>query len=587
MNRKSPFWIIPTIFLLPMLGVAGQQGPPIGRASFDIRSYGATGDGRTLNTAAIQKAIDACHAAGGGRVVVPAGVFLTGSLQLKSHVILRVERDAVLRGSPDINDYGVETAPLDWGGWWTFISHDFSRCLIYAEDAEGVGLEGGGTVDGQGGRKHNFFPNAGDSRRPLLLRFQQCRNVSVRDVTLLDPASFTTFFVHSRDITIENVTIRSRHSGNGDGLDFDGCRNVRIAGCDLDCGDDAISPKTLHPDWPNEHFTITNCRMSSEWAAIRLGPESIAPMRHFRVRDCVFTDCRDGIKIESCEGARFEDLEFSGIEMQEVNRPFYVTATRFQFSAHSPSSRPPVGRIRGLRFSDIRAKARLGDPAKPFDRTCAAVVALPGYAIEDIAITNVEFTFPGGNREESASRMDMAEMLHCSDYMEWARPFDRDLPGSVLYLRHLRDVRLRDVRLSVEHPDVRPFIAGEDVDGLTLQSVVASAPEAVPGMAKLADTRRVKIRNCRIEDNENVPLLVTPTEEEQRRLADLRQHSDEVDRAIQQTTDATDAAAKATPILTLSAEWEFRPDPNNEGEAARWFADKPDAHWTKIRVYQP
>ena len=579
-----------TVLLLAPLAAchaAGQQVPAAGKTSFDIRAFGATGDGKTLNTAAIQKAVDACHAAGGGCAVVPAGVFLTGSVRLKSRVVLRIERGATLRGSPDIRDYGIATAPLNWGGWWKFVSHQLAPCLIYAEDAEQVRLEGQGTVDGQGGRLRNVFPNAGDSRRPMLMRFQHCRGVTVRDLTFLDPASFTTFFVRSQDIAIEGVTIRSRQTGNGDGLDFDGCRNVRITRCDFDCGDDAISPKTFHPDWPNESFTITNCRMKTEWAAIRLGPESIAPMRHFDIRDCAFTDCRDGIKIESSEGATLENLSFRGIEMRDVNRPLYITATRFAFSAHSGSSRPPVGRIRGLRLSGIRATARLGDPARPFDRTCAAVVSLPGYAIEDVVLANVKLTFPGGGTAQQAKRLDVAELLHCNDYMEWARPFDGELPCSVLYLRHLRGVRLEDVRLTVGRTDARPFIVADDVDGLTLQDVVASTPGPVPGLAKLADTRRVTTRSSRFEAAESVPILVEPTDEERRRLADLRQRAAVLDKVLQQIAAAADAAEKAAQLLILPTVWDFRPDPHMEGEAARWFAGEPDAKWAKLRVDQP
>ena len=461
---------------------------------------------------------------------MPPGVYLTGSVRLKSHVVLRIEMGALLRGSPNIRDYTIATAPLQWGGWWKFIAHDLRPCLIYAENADQVGLEGKGKVDGQGGGLRKVFPNPGDSRRPMLLRFQHCRGVTLHDVTLLDPASFTTFFVHSQDIAIEGVTIRSRQTGNGDGLDFDGCRNVRIKRCDFDCGDDAISPKTFHPDWPNEHFTITNCRMKTEWAAIRLGPESIGAMRHFEMNDCVFTDCRDGIKIESSEGATFEDLAFSGIEMKDVNRPFYITATRFPYTMHSRSFRPSVGRIRNLRFRDLRATARRGDSARPFDRTCVAVVSLPGYAIEDIALTNVKFMFPGGGTAEQAKRMDVAEMLNCNDYMEWARPFDGELPSSVLYLRHLRGVRLENVQLIVERPDARPFIAGDDVDGFTLQDVVASAPAPVATLAKLADARHVTIRNCHVKGADPVRLLAEPTDEEQSRLAELRRRAAALDK---------------------------------------------------------
>jgi hypothetical protein len=174
-----------------------------------------------------------------------------------------------------------------------------------------------------------------------------------------------------------------------------------------------------------------------------------------------------------------------------------------------------------------------------------------------------------------------------NDCMQWARPFDGELPSSVLYLRHLRGVRLENVQLTVERADARPFIIGDDVDGLTLQDVVASAPGPAPGLAKVPDARRVTARNCRVEAGESVPGLVEPTCEEQRRLAELRQRAAALDQALQQTAAAADAAEKAAQLLVLPAVWDFRPDPQNKGEAARWFAAEPDANWTKLRVDQP
>ncbi len=515
---------------------------------FDITAHGAKGDGTTLNTEMIQQAVDACHDAGGGVVSVPKGVFLTGSLRLKSGVVLRIEKDAILRGSPKIADYAVETAPLHW-----LAAKEWKQCLIYAEDAEQIGIEGPGTIDGQGGSERKVFPNAKDRRLPMLVRFERCRRIAVRDVTLLDPAVFTTFFVHSEDIAIERVTIRSRKTSTADGLDFDGCKRVRIADCDLDTGDDAIGLKTLHPDWPNEDFDISGCRITSRWCAIRVGAESIGAIRRLNVRDCVFTRCQGGIKIESNEGAQFEDLSFSGIEMKQVCQPFMVLASRFAFSAHGKSVRPPLGRIRNVRFKDIRVLAGVGEYVgfkgyggkdDSFERLCSAVVSRPGTRIEDVSFTNIDITFPGGGTPELASRLDVGELLESSNYKKWATPFDGELPASALYLRHVKGVRLENVRLAVEKPDARAFIAGDDVQGLTLQGVVARAPAPVPGLAKLADSKDVTEKDCRVECGTSVPVLIAPTTEELRRLAELRSRSAELDREIQQKADQFDAEAK-------------------------------------------
>jgi len=545
----KPTLTLLTALLLAPLAALHAAEPKV----FDITAYGTKSDGQTLNTAAIQKAIDACHASGGGTVLVPRGVFVSGSLRLKSKVTLRLERDAILRGSPDIADYTVETAELHWGGFWKFAASQWRQCLVYAEDAEEIGIEGPGTIDGQGGRERKVFPNAKDPRRPMLVRLVGCRKVTVREVNLLDPASFTTFFVRSEDIHIERVTIRSRNSTNGDGLDFDGCKRVRIQDCDIDAGDDGIGPKVFHPDWPNEDFEISGCRITSRWHAIRVGAESIAPIRRLAVRDCVFTRCQGGIKIEASEGALFEDLSFSRIEMKQVCQPIMVLASRFAFSAHNRSARPPAGRIRKVRFSDIRAIAAIredvsmkakGGKKDPFQRPCSAVVSRPGSHIEDVSFTNIDLTFPGGGTTEEASRLDVGELLESTDYMKWAVPFDGEVPASALYLRHVKGVRLENVRFSVEKPDARAFIAGDDVEGLTLNGVVGHAPAPVPGLAKLADAMDVTEKDCRVECGANVPVIIAPSADEVRRLAELRTRSAALDREIQQKADQFDAGAE-------------------------------------------
>jgi hypothetical protein len=547
MTMKHTLTLLTALLLAPLVVLHAAE-PRV----FDITAFGAKGDGTTLNTSAIQNAIDACHAAGGGTVMVPSGVFVTGSLRLKSRVTLKITKDAVLRGSPNIADYTVETAELHWGAFWRFAASQWRQCLIYAEDAEEIGIEGPGTIDGQGGSERKVFPNAKDPRRPMLVRLVGCRKVTVRDVKLLDPASFTTFFVRSEDIHIERVTIRSRNSPNGDGLDFDGCKRVRIKDCDLDTGDDGIGPKVFHPDWPNEDFEISGCRITSRWHAIRVGAESIAPIRRLTMRDCGFTQCQGGIKIEASEGALLEGLSFSGIEMKQVCQPIMVLASRFAFSAHNKSARPPVGRIRNVRFADIRAVAGVGDDIglkgksgtdDPFKRLCSAVVSLPGTHIEDVSFKNIDLTFPGGGTAEQASRLDIGELLESTNYMKWAVPFDGELPASALYLRHVKGVRLEKVRLAVEQPDARAFIAGDDIEGLTLQGVVARAPAPVPGLAKVADARHVTEQDCRVDCGSAVPVLVAPTTEELRRLTELRTRSAILDREIQKKADQFDAEA--------------------------------------------
>jgi hypothetical protein len=508
----------------------------------------------------IQQAVDACHEAGGGVVSVPKGVFLTGSLRLKSGVVLRIEKDAILRGSPKIADYTVETAELHWFdaqdslNMFKSINTQHRPALIYAEDAEQVRLEGSGVIDGQGGVASKIFPNKGDPQRriPMLIRFERCRDVRLSGLTLIDPAMFATFFACCTDIQIERVTVRSRDSAAyGNAFVLAGSRRVSIKDCDADCKDDCIALQTFHPDWPNEDIEISGCRLTTRWCAIRIGCESFGATRRLTMRDCTFTDCQGGIKIESSGGQTHEDLSFSNIEMTKVCQPIMVLASRFAFSKHHQTRRPPIGHIRNVRFEHIKAvvgdggilRSKSGWEA-PYKRFCSAVVSGPGSRIEDISFSDIDITFPGGGTAEQASRLDVGELLEAFEYLKWAVPFDGELPASALYLRHVKGVRLENVRFAVEKPDARAFIAGDDVQGLTLQGVVCQAPAPVPGLAKLADATDLTEKDCRVECGTSVPVLIAPTTEELRRLAELRRRSAALDREIQQKADQFDAEAR-------------------------------------------
>jgi hypothetical protein len=309
--------------------------------------------------------------------------------------------------------------------------------------------------------------------------------------------------------------------------------------------------QTFHPDWPNEDIEISGCRLTTRWCAIRIGCESFGATRRLTMRDCTFTDCQGGIKIESAGGQTHEDLSFSNIEMMKVCQPIMVLASRFAFSKHHQTRRPPIGHIRNVRFEHIKAVVGDGGILRsksewvaPFKRFCMAVVSGPGSRIENISFSDIDITFPGGGTAEQASRLDVGELLEAFDYLKWAVPFDGELPASALYLRHVKGVRLENVRFAVEKPDARAFIAGDDVQGLTLQGVVGHAPAPVPGLAKLADATDVTEKDCRVDCGTSVPVLVAPTTEELSRLAELRTRSATLDREIQQKADQVDAEAR-------------------------------------------
>ena len=284
-----------------------------------VTDFGAVGDGKTLNTAAIQKAIDACTSAGGGRVVVPAGKFLSGTICLKSNVELHLESGAELISSLDPNDMpdlmgGFEDDNRDTG--WE------GGCFLLARHAENVTISGSGRIDGRG--REVFFEDdddGGSHESPLKVRgyrprmsfLEDVRNLTVRDVTFYDAAFWTLHMAGCRDVLIDGIRIENNERGpNNDGIDPDSCRNVIIRGCIIACADDAIVVKTTAPMTKKygacENILISNCILRSHSSALKIGTETWGDIHHVTMSDCILDRCTRGIGIWSRDGGRVHDI---------------------------------------------------------------------------------------------------------------------------------------------------------------------------------------------------------------------------------------------------------------------------------------
>ena len=211
-----------------------------------VTDFGAKGDGQTMNTIALQRAIDACAESGGGEVIVPPGRFLTGTIYLRSHVELVIQRGASILGSTNVPaDYPVRT-------------------LIYAESVEDAGISGQGVIDGQA--RHLDYIARGfvvnDDIRPLGIHFQDCRNMSIRDIQLRDIDCWTLRLFRCDGVRIDNISIYCLLQGNNDGIDVD-AKNVTITNCLIECDDDGICLKSDDPDFMPENITVSNCVIAS------------------------------------------------------------------------------------------------------------------------------------------------------------------------------------------------------------------------------------------------------------------------------------------------------------------------------------
>ena len=417
---------------------------------YDIRGFGAVGDGRTLNTTTIQSAIDQCHAHGGGTVVIAQGSYVTGTIHLKSHVHLRVEAGATLLGSPDIADYATDTHKQMYKA-----EAHMDRCLIFARDATGIGICGAGTIDGQGQREN--FPNAGDpgGNRPMLIRLLNCSNIRMRDITLVRPASWTSAWLYCSDIVVEGIRIHSRVNGNGDGLDFDGCTDVRVSNCSFDTSDDSICLQTSRPDRPCRDIVVTNCTFCSKWAGMRIGLLSLADFENVAVSNCVFRDIDDaGLKIQLCEGAEMKRMLFSDLVMENVPRPVFMTFGQQRACTDAPDGVAPMQAMGDMVFSNILVDATACGKDAAFIFT-----GLPGHPIENITLRNITMTVAGGGTTEDANT-ELAELDLAAIGNHWPEYtcFGATVPAHGMYFRHVRSLAMSQIRLRTTTPDQRPDI---------------------------------------------------------------------------------------------------------------------------------
>jgi hypothetical protein len=464
---------------------------------FNVRDFGAKGDGVTKDTAAIQAAIDAGTRAGGGLVVFPAGRFLSGTIVLKDHVTLHLSPSAVLLGSPEAADYVAKPFPardLDVGGFEIW-------ALVYADGAQHIGIEGTGTIDGNGKPfpPLKATPDVAGSVRPRAVFWKNCRQVRVRDVTILESAMWSVHLALCERAWLENLTIVSSHFYNQDGIILDSCRDAFIDRCFVNTFDDAIVIKTSFPQ-PCVNIAIANCVLTSRCAAIKFGTQSLGEFRNVSISNCALYDCGlGGIKFLTVDGGDLQDVVVSNITMTNVSAPlFFRIGNRGQDFGFKDVIRPrPVARLRNVVVSGVRAVVSSLERfpgRKETMRTGATmgIAGLIGHPVEDIVLENIHVTYPGGGTLEEARRTNIPERE--ANYPE--NTTFGVLPAYGMFIRHAKGITLRNVHLELEKPDLRPALICDDVEGLDVNGLEARLHGSEPLM-RLRQTRGALIRHSR------------------------------------------------------------------------------------------
>jgi hypothetical protein len=472
------------------------DGPRAGAPVHNIRDHGAKGDGTTLDTAAIQAAIDAAHAARGGTVLVPAGDFLSGTLELKSFVTLHLSAGGRLLGSGNPADYRAGNGVPPSNGNIVFLS---------AANAEQIVIEGTGTIDGNGAK---FFTGKGDMtgpgqnsaegyfQRPHLLVFYKCRNLRIRDVFLTASAYHCLRTLQCRQVHYTGIRIYNRVNKNNDGFHLVSNEYVHVTDCDVQCQDDACA---LFGS--NKWVTVSGCSFSTRWSVFRFGggdPENIT------VTNCLIYDTFGcPVKMRFGRTTHAQNLLFSNLVFSNVTGPISIgydaRARRRDGSAIEPP--PPQGFVRNFAFHGIRATNVAEGrqfPDMPWEqayrpgetRTCIVLNGVGEGVLENISLCDVHATFEGGGTAAEA-RAEVPPVA--GEYFEIGTP-----PAYGIYARNVRGLTLNNVRLELANPDLRPAVVFERVQDAAVNGLSAQGTLEAEALLRFTDASDILLSALRV-----------------------------------------------------------------------------------------
>ncbi len=480
--------------------------------TFNIKSFGATGDGKTLDSPSMNKAIAACAEAGGGTVYVPAGTYLCGSIHLSNNIHLYLDAGSTILGAPQKADAYDFTEPWEGIAYQDGGHTYFHNSLIWGENLTNIFITGPGMINGGGlvksdgvlDRMSGFsIWDKPDSKRPDLppvrlgnkaVALKLCRNVILRDFTIYKGGHFAILATGCDGMTVDNVTMDT----DRDGIDIDCCRNTTVSNCRINSPfDDGLCPKStfaLKKNVITENLTIANCQVSGfemgtmldgtmkpsrvKNGRIKFGTEASGGFRNVTVANCTFRGCR-GLALEEVDGGIMENITINNITMMDVAAyPIYITTGKRNRGGalNGPS------RARNILISNVIATG-----VEPMSGI--QITGLPEQPMEGIRLENIRIVFNGGGTKEQAEKMPK-ELG--KGYPEPGKV--GTMPSYGLFARHVRDLELANIRFSFDKEELRPALTCFDVDGLEIDNFKAQTAEGVP-VATYDKVERLVVRN--------------------------------------------------------------------------------------------
>jgi polygalacturonase len=456
-------------------------------ADYNIRNYGAIPDGKTMGTVFIQKAIDDCSANGGGRVIVPAGIYLTGSIRLKSNVELHLETGATIIGSTQQKDY-----PTIAG----------EKGLLFGFNIENVSITGFGEINGNG---KAFFKGDNAPNRPFLVMFKNSRKINVSGVTLKNSAFWTFHLSQNDGVIVNGIRIYSHVNYNNDGIDIDS-KNVVISNCIIDTDDDALCFKS-DSAFVCENVVVSNCRLASNCNFIKMGTASVGGFKNICINNCTLSKASEsnfrfwnrsvvgvtdsitglaGIALEIVDGGTMDKINISNITMEGVQTPIFI---RLGSRSHS------TGSIKNVMISNLTAKT--------YSLIPSIISAVPGFYIENVMLRDILIDCKGSRTAQSAHSIT-PEME--KEYPE-NRMFGSNVPAYGMFIRHVKNLTLENIQLNLFAPDARPALYMEDAEEIKINNLKAAIPLSKQPVIRLNQIANLLLSGY--SPNQKVPLFLS------------------------------------------------------------------------------
>lgn len=474
---------------------------------YNVKDYGAKGDGQTIDTKAIDAAINAVSEKGGGTVFFPAGTYLSFTIHLKSFITLHLDNGAILEAA-DVKKFGLGYDPAEpnpWDMYQDFGHSHWRNSLIYGENLQNIAITGLGTIYGNGLTREGF-KTPGMANKAIALKL--CRNVVLKDFSILMGGHFALLATGVDNMTIDNLKVDT----NRDAFDVDCCRHVRISNCSVNSPyDDAICLKSSYAlgfARATENVTITNCSVSGfdrktfldgtykkneantvpdrgvVTGRIKFGTESNGGFKNITITNCTFEFCR-GLALETVDGGILEDVTVDNIVMKDIQgAPFFL---RIGARMRGPAG-VPVGVLRRINISNVLIYSEN-------QNYCSMIVGIPGHPVEDVRLSNIQIRIKGGAPKEQALNQVEEHEKSYPDPQEFGA-----MPAYGFFIRHAKNIELNHVTMKLENDDFRPAILLDDVSGVSLTNVKVTKVGNVPSLI-LKNVEDVRIKDCRPVDD--------------------------------------------------------------------------------------